>query len=474
MAKKENKNVLVRTTDMNNHDSTYDITDIKNKKTKNESNNFNNDKISLPINQKTGVTEIFNKDIKNIYYPDDKGPFILFAKSENINPMKLGFKLTSLNYKNILSINKFNKNTAKIIASDFKTANGIIGDNRINKVDGLGISIPEFLIYSTGYIDDIDLDINIETILENMESEVKIRHVERMTWYDREKQQSFPSKKIKIIFRSQTIPERVKIFFYHTRVKLFLPNIKKCTNCLIYGHVKKWCRNKKVCNNCTEIHDDNIKCTSKCKYCKEIHATFSFNCQENIIQKEILKEMYTNKISFSEAKYKIKNNINETEFPNVDVSNRSQKSYVEILKYNKENKLTKPKSYNLQEHESENNTLQINTQQINFSRLQRENIYKIKELQNQIAKLQNIIEKSTRENKVCRQIIELQQEQYNNTSLPNSDIKLINLMSSLNNNLNDIETNNTIKDVVQEKDEILLNPEVISDSDDISELTLID
>lgn len=289
--------------------------------------NNNND---LQVNkQNSNMSEKINK-----YQPSDKGPYIVIMEKENISDVQTGKRLNELNFQNILNINKIAPNKLKVQTNDSNTANRIIKNTSISNIDKIKCYLPNTAVITIGVIRDIDLNMTNEEILNNSSCECKILEVERMMRWDYESKQELPSRNIKITFRSNKLPDLFKIYFAPRRVDHYISRPIMCKSCLIYGHTKNFCKsNNKVCTNCTEtLHDEEIKCISKCKFCKtDNHKTGAAICPEQIKQKEIKKQMCIKKISYREAFTYVKYEKNK-HFPKL--SNNEATSYANIVSLN--------------------------------------------------------------------------------------------------------------------------------------------
>lgn len=260
---------------------------------------------------------------------DDKGPdFHIFLEKENINEISIGVLLKRLNFKNITELKKINRNRIKLTLNNKNEANKILNNQTMLKLHQIKSFIPKSLIISTGIVRDVPTDLSLQELKDScrVPNGIAVSNIERMTYWNREKQIAENGTSIKIEFRSTQLPTEICIFYVKKRVEHFIPKPTLCRKCLRYGHVKAICKsNIKQCINCTEethaynkdcecIHC-NKKCALKCKYCDtNDHNTLMTSCKEYKKQLKIKKEIIINKKTFMEAKNLVENELN---FPEI-------------------------------------------------------------------------------------------------------------------------------------------------------------
>lgn len=119
-----------------------------------------------------------------------------------------------------------------------------------------------------------------------------------------------------LTFNSTTRPQYIKIGYSAIEVRTYIPNPLRCMICQAFGHSKNNCTaGKAFCGICSEElpHD---KCeTKKCLNCKGEHESFNRKCPVYMEEAEIMKIKTVERISFSEARRRIKarNNMNFAE-----------------------------------------------------------------------------------------------------------------------------------------------------------------
>lgn len=253
---------------------------------------------------------------KNKYTNRDKGPYNIIVIKEKTSEMGIGRLLRKADIiDNHIQIIQIDWNKYKIMCKSSKTANKILKDSEEEKLK-LKAYIPNCFLYTTGFIKGVELDITMEELKTEINTNIPFEEIRRMNIYDKEKKKLKQSRNIIIKFRATTLPQEITIFGSIKTVQHFIPKLKQCTNCLKIGHVSKHCKNEKICFKCTEKHKDNEECTNniKCINCgSSSHHSFDMSCEFKIKQIEILTHMIKNKVSFKEAKKIILNIKNKNE-----------------------------------------------------------------------------------------------------------------------------------------------------------------
>lgn len=255
---------------------------------------------------------------ENVFLKHDKGPYFVTLEKEDINHLETGKFLFSMRFKDIAEIIKLSKNTVRIKCADIATANKILSSEIITS-NGYKAFIPSVFANSIGVARDIPLSWTEEEIKEFGSSNSRILKVERLNFWDNEKQKSFPCKSIKITFRSYKLPAEIKIYNVLCKLSLFIPKPVLCKQCLRYGHTMKYCRNKKICQNCSSSdHTENCESEPKCNICRveANHLTISTKCPEKKIQTEIKKVMVSEKVPFYEANRVVRKNVKDAKKKN--------------------------------------------------------------------------------------------------------------------------------------------------------------
>lgn len=297
-----------------------------------------------------------NKQNITHYTTKDKPPYFVIAYKQELKIIKLGKDLESVGLKNIDNIFQLGKNKAKIQFSNISEANKILRNQQIKDLLGYEFSIPEIHVKTIGVIRNIPTDITIEEISKSIEVEkgVEIIGIDRIKRWNFNERKEEDTELVKIIFRANYLPSRVKIFNTIQRTQYYFPKPFFCTNCLRYGHLKKYCKSETKCRICSELMLDNKhNCTGieKCNLCSNKHKTNDKDCEFKKTETKITKLMILQKKSYAAAKKIIINdnpirqfNINQENFPqlkttnnynlnkNDSINNINSEKYTEITK----------------------------------------------------------------------------------------------------------------------------------------------
>ncbi|XP_076247860.1 uncharacterized protein LOC143187528 [Calliopsis andreniformis] len=157
---------------------------------------------------------------------------------------------------------------------------------------------------------------NIEEVrqgIEEHDSNPEVLEIERLMGYDKITDKLTSTKAIKIVIKGDILPQHITIWYVKCKVAPIKKNIKKCNNCLRYGHIEAECRGQKKCQTCAEIehpHINECKEIIKCANCKRFHKTFDINCPSLQYQKVLATTMSYYNIDHKKVKEIIgKNNI---------------------------------------------------------------------------------------------------------------------------------------------------------------------
>lgn len=158
----------------------------------------------------------------------------------------------------------------------------MIHNQSLAKLSGYKCFIPNNFIIITGIVFDVPTDISEDELYcsSRVPGNIPIEKIERIMYWDKEKQKPFNSNKIKITFRSTILPETMFLFHVHKNISPYIPRPTVCRKCLRFGHVAKICRaTTSACLNCSEeSHTYDAKCT--CEHCTKKCKTKCNSCKD--------------------------------------------------------------------------------------------------------------------------------------------------------------------------------------------------
>lgn len=264
----------------------------------------------------------------------DKGPFVVMMEKEDISLLEAARDVCqTIGRANMEEVKKISASRVKVVTKTWDTANRLIDNDTFTKVLKYKTYIQEIYLTSTGVIDEIPISFDEAMVQNEIEASAPITKIERMKRYNPTTNEVSNMDKIKIEFRSYTLPKTVKIYGANFRVRLFVPNPTFCRNCLCYGHFNKICRNKQRCPRCAQEITDPHQCEEFCKYCEtNSHKTNDKSCPEKKMQIKIKTKMVETKCSYTEARKMIDENEKEN-FPrrNFDHNEQMKKTMAQTV-----------------------------------------------------------------------------------------------------------------------------------------------
>jgi len=109
-----------------------------------------------------------------------------------------------------------------------------------------------------------------------MERPLKIKSITRLKYRDRNYNNKLKDFSIKIEFLSNFLPEFISFWSVRSKVRSFINRVRKCYNCLKWGHSFAFCRSSPVCTGCGRAHisDSCADSAFMCPDCNQIHLFF--------------------------------------------------------------------------------------------------------------------------------------------------------------------------------------------------------
>ncbi|XP_064108005.1 uncharacterized protein LOC135216560 [Macrobrachium nipponense] len=83
-----------------------------------------------------------------------------------------------------------------------------------------------------------------------------------------------------LTFEDSDIPSYINLGNERVKVKPFLLKPLQCYNCFQYGHPSRFCKNNKLCNNCSAPEYGPCSKQPKCINCEENHTPFNEKCSQ--------------------------------------------------------------------------------------------------------------------------------------------------------------------------------------------------
>jgi len=244
-----------------------------------------------PVIETNNRLDFINSQKFNKYIVSNCPPYLVHVESlegniGNLQLMSLGKALAD-SFPAIINIKRRGKN---LIVINFKfsfNANNFVQLN--NLPTGWVAYISNYKIVRSGVVRGVDLNLSIDEIhkgIKFMDRPIAIKSITKLKYRDRnynnELRDSFS---IRIEFLSNFLPEFISIWNVRSRVRPFVNRVRKCFNCLRWGHSSAFCRSSPVCTGCGRSHilDSCVDNAFLCSDCDQLHPLFDTGC--NIFQK---------------------------------------------------------------------------------------------------------------------------------------------------------------------------------------------
>ena len=161
-------------------------------------------------------------------------------------------------------------------------------------------------VFTCHHLDDYD-DKDVLTVLKN--SDQNIKEMYRIMTYKNGSQAK--TNTFVVTFSTKTLPDKIYVGHYRVKVRIFIPNPRRCTNCQQFHHTKKFCKNQVTCSKCGQTGHDDRSCNldATCVNCKGSHKASSKECPVWKKEKEIMQYKYENDVSFLDARKKVEESI---------------------------------------------------------------------------------------------------------------------------------------------------------------------
>ncbi|KAG8280748.1 hypothetical protein J6590_108267 [Homalodisca vitripennis] len=116
-------------------------------------------------------------------------------------------------------------------------------------------------------------------------------------------------------------PATIRAGYLSLQVRPYFRNPQRCYRCQRFGHSSKTCNNPETCSLCGKSGHSDKDCAGgeeQCVNCKGKHPSSSRSCKVYLEEKEVLKIVTSEKLSFSDARKEYRKRLGQT--PKKDVS----------------------------------------------------------------------------------------------------------------------------------------------------------
>lgn len=268
----------------------------------------------LPMSLNGGSSKEDRRFVNITYNSNDCAPYRIYCELRDnrngtvkINKFSLGSELRKHDgFKKFITDMKYvGRHKILVFMSSYVRANTLM--ETINNANGpYRAYIPRHLVSVTGVVPGIPTELDIDDIKRDLECNVPIMEVKRMTKRGDDGER-VPISRISVTFRSNELPEKVRFFCCVSKVIPFIPRVVLCLKCLRFGHQQDNCRGTRRCDKCTERHEDGTDssvCQKEevCAHCKSHgHNSRDVNCPERKRQFDIKTLMSKRNLTYTEA-----------------------------------------------------------------------------------------------------------------------------------------------------------------------------
>ena len=148
------------------------------------------------------------------------------------------------------------------------------------------------------------LDYSTDRLLSKLESQ-KVVNIHRVT--RNVGGVKVPSSTLILTFKLLTPPTKIRVGYLNIPVSPYVEYPRRCFLCQRFGHVSSKCRWERVCLNCAKpSHGSSCTVPPSCANCRGDHAASSKQCGIFLFEKEVLALRNKERISFKEAKDRVR------------------------------------------------------------------------------------------------------------------------------------------------------------------------
>ncbi|KAG1679379.1 hypothetical protein GQR58_012953 [Nymphon striatum] len=105
-------------------------------------------------------------------------------------------------------------------------------------------------------------------------------------------------------FNTPEPPKSIKAAYLNIKVERYIPNPLRCFKCQKFGHHQTSCKGEAACGKCGGANhsDDGCENASSCLNCKGNHPSFSRECPNFLLEKQVVSYKYNFNTTFPEAR----------------------------------------------------------------------------------------------------------------------------------------------------------------------------
>ncbi|KAG1682981.1 RNA-directed DNA polymerase from mobile element jockey [Nymphon striatum] len=124
-------------------------------------------------------------------------------------------------------------------------------------------------------------------------------------------------------FNTPEPPKSIKAAYLNIKVERYIPNPLRCFKCQKFGHHQTSCKGEAACGKCGGANhsDDGCENASLCLNCKGNHPSFSRECPNFLLEKQVVSYKYNFNTTFPEARKIVLSRNSTKSYAHVTASN---------------------------------------------------------------------------------------------------------------------------------------------------------
>lgn len=265
--------------------------------------NYNDNAGSSSENSEDRTNSKTNSRLR--YYPESvAGPYTVYIcklkPADKMDIIKVNNYLHE-HYKSVVSIKPINHMKLRIEFKNLQEANNATRDSNLNSafnvyIPAIRVECYGTIVYTADSSAESILEFGVGKFKDPRLNTIKILEVHRNE-YKNDDNKWVHKNSVRLTFEGTLVPDYVALDNLLIRVKLYVPSVMSCANCLKYGHTVKFCNRKTRCAKCYKNHDTSgceMLTQPKCHDCELDHITGDKSCRKRRDIQAIKKQMYIN------------------------------------------------------------------------------------------------------------------------------------------------------------------------------------
>ncbi|CAH0386615.1 unnamed protein product [Bemisia tabaci] len=221
----------------------------------------------------------------------------------HIHPLQLSSILRRSEVQGVEHVTKVNRSTSQVSFKTRYDANCFLANHKLDR-SKYTVFIPKYKVLKKGVLKDIPTEYTEDEISDMIETDFEVYEIKRMYRYNKSEHRKVPLPLVTITFLSNTLPETVKLDYYIAHVDLYINRVTQCYNFFHYGHLQRFCKGKKRCEQCGKPAHESDECpekSPKCINCQGSHLPTDINSPTRKQSLKVNGIMAESNVSYKEA-----------------------------------------------------------------------------------------------------------------------------------------------------------------------------